>query len=620
VAATPLWFGPTDRPLFGWIHHPSDGRARAGVAVCPPVALEYSSAHYTMRAVAERLEAAGLCALRFDYDGTGDSAGRSDDPERVAAWIRSIGSAVAALEDTGVESVSLVGLRLGALLAARAAAELGNIDQLVLWDPCPSGRSFLHEQRVLSAVSLGITPIDGSVVGPGVVYAADTAGDLRSIELVALEGPVARRALVLTRADEAPAALSPAFAGSLDRGTATGLSDLLDDGHGPRLVPAAAIETIAAWLSEGAARDSRALTLPEPRPAATVSVRVTMRDGASEQAVEERPIRIGPAGLFGIRTDPVGGAPRRKPLAIFLPVGARHHVGPTRLWVDLAREWAAAGLPSVRADLSGLGDSPLRSADQRALVSRAPEAFDDVEDIVRALAPEDPSNVILIGLSASGYQVIESALSLAPKAVVAVNPSLWFVPPERTAGQPIDPRRQVVLLQNPTLPSFRGSRLHARVLRRFPGLRLWLRTLPTRHPRLHEARRLLLHGGWRLRMGVRRVRRPTQWLADLVERGVDVCLICGEHDARPIRADYSKRRMQRLERSGRLRFEILPELDHSLQIESQTRALATLLTEHVVARFGEPPAPNVPGESTGESRTPDRREIRSSIAAVVEPA
>ena len=41
--ATPIWFGPTDRPLFGWLHLPEE--ARAGVVLCRPIGLEELSVH-----------------------------------------------------------------------------------------------------------------------------------------------------------------------------------------------------------------------------------------------------------------------------------------------------------------------------------------------------------------------------------------------------------------------------------------------------------------------------------------------------------------------------------------------------------------------------------------------
>src|SRR3984957_6689181 len=86
--ATPLWFGPDKRPLFGWVHAPTDGMARGAAVLCPPLFLEQDIAYYSFRRLAEELAARGVLAVRFDYDGTGDSAGGAEDPGRVRAWRR----------------------------------------------------------------------------------------------------------------------------------------------------------------------------------------------------------------------------------------------------------------------------------------------------------------------------------------------------------------------------------------------------------------------------------------------------------------------------------------------------------------------------------------------------
>ena len=62
---------------------------------------EGRAAHRTFRRLAEELAEAGIVALRFDYDGTGDSAGLQDDPDRVAAWLASIEAARQYLLDLG---------------------------------------------------------------------------------------------------------------------------------------------------------------------------------------------------------------------------------------------------------------------------------------------------------------------------------------------------------------------------------------------------------------------------------------------------------------------------------------------------------------------------------------
>jgi hypothetical protein len=61
--------------------------------------------------------------------------------------------------------------------------------------------------------------------------------------------------------------------------------------------------------------------------------------------------------LFGIlaRSD----ERKDRPLVILFNAGAVHHVGPNRIYVQLARELAAAGVPCLRMDLETLGDSVL---------------------------------------------------------------------------------------------------------------------------------------------------------------------------------------------------------------------------------------------------------------------
>src|SRR5208283_6078020 len=117
---------------------------------------------------------------------------------------------------------------------------------------------------------------------------------------------------------------------------------------------------------------------------------------------------------------------------------------PSRLWVELSRQWAVAGVRSLRLDMSGLGDSPNRQGGLDAWASCKPEAFDDVIDAVGWLSPDDPSDVVLVGLCSAGYQALESAVMIRARGVVAINPVVSFVPEERRFGLRLDPRRRVV--------------------------------------------------------------------------------------------------------------------------------------------------------------------------------
>ena len=101
----------------------------------------------------------------------------------------------------------------------------------------------------------------------------------------------------------------------------------------------------------------------------TVAVVGTTPDGVP---VEERAVRLGPIGLFGIATSPVrtdtrarGSGENDHPTILFLNAGVIDHVGPAGLWVRLGRSWAEAGFTAIRLDLSGNGDSPVHAGQSR---------------------------------------------------------------------------------------------------------------------------------------------------------------------------------------------------------------------------------------------------------------
>lgn len=140
------YFGSSPN-LLGALHLPQRLRARsAAVLLCNPFGEEAARAHRIYRVLATQLERAGYACLRFDLSGTGDSAGDSEDVS-ISQWLRDLATAAAALQAaSGAPRVALVGLRLGATLAALASARgLVRPRHLVLWDPVVSGQSYLRE-------------------------------------------------------------------------------------------------------------------------------------------------------------------------------------------------------------------------------------------------------------------------------------------------------------------------------------------------------------------------------------------------------------------------------------------------------------------------------------------
>ena len=150
---TPFFFGNSAEPLYGVYHPPTSARKTEGVLLCPPFGQEYMRSHRAFRQLAYLLNKLGYPVLRFDYKGTGDSFGNPDDTS-IENWIDNIVSASEELiASSNVESISLIGLRLGGLLATYACTRLDNAKTLVLWDSVVSGNCYISELKDQIAAS-----------------------------------------------------------------------------------------------------------------------------------------------------------------------------------------------------------------------------------------------------------------------------------------------------------------------------------------------------------------------------------------------------------------------------------------------------------------------------------
>lgn len=133
--------------MLGTLHDPQRLRARsAAVLLCNPFGEEAARAHRIYRVLATQLERAGYASLRFDYRGTGDSLGR-DDAASLDAWIADVVAAGDELRaSSGAKRLVVVGLRLGATLAALATSRAGlRPRHLILWDPVVDGAAYLRD-------------------------------------------------------------------------------------------------------------------------------------------------------------------------------------------------------------------------------------------------------------------------------------------------------------------------------------------------------------------------------------------------------------------------------------------------------------------------------------------
>ena len=141
-APEPCQFG-RDGALMG-MYHGVAGHAPVGMLLCPPLGQALLRTHRVYRQLAGGLAARGIGVLRFDYRGTGDSAGDSlaldwqqclDDVRSAAAELR---------VRSGCATVIGFGAQLGGSLVLAAASATG-FAQLILWDPVLDGARHVAE-------------------------------------------------------------------------------------------------------------------------------------------------------------------------------------------------------------------------------------------------------------------------------------------------------------------------------------------------------------------------------------------------------------------------------------------------------------------------------------------
>ena len=156
----PIQCGSAHHTTLAMYDPPESGPGKGGVVICYPWAREYFDAYRTMRFLARRLSQSGHHVLRFDYYGCGDSGGVFTDGG-VECWTGDAATAVEELRAlSGMRTVTVLGTRAGALIASRLAAERGDVDRIVLWDPIVDPAAYLDEAARRSREAGGVVPED----------------------------------------------------------------------------------------------------------------------------------------------------------------------------------------------------------------------------------------------------------------------------------------------------------------------------------------------------------------------------------------------------------------------------------------------------------------------------
>lgn len=431
-----LYFGPPDEPLFGWLHRSLEPPKHA-IVLCSAIGREELSSHSSLRKLANRLAGTGSAVLRFDYLGTGDSAGGELSGDQLVNWKNSVIFAVEEIKRlTGLERVVLIGLRLGAMLAWMAALERVDVAAVGLILPVLHGRNHLRELRVLQGSSQSQAEISSSgLESGGFLLSSVTIAALNEVDLRIPARAAAERVLVVDR-DDMPTMTrgwreclhGPGV--DIETHELSGATELFLDPH-HSIEPVSMWEAVVKWVSR--------LELQHKAGEAQVD----FKDAARISEVFEQAIGLPVLGtrLSAIVSRPDSQAPTGTVL-LLLNAGATRRIGPSRVYVDVARASAALGHVAVRVDLSGLGDSD-EIAGAKPNVVYSPTSVDEVLEIVQQVSAwPGTTRCVVVGLCSGAYHGFKAAVRGARVArVIAINPLTFFWTEGLSDDQPLRPHQ-----------------------------------------------------------------------------------------------------------------------------------------------------------------------------------
>ncbi|MGA7704345.1 MAG: alpha/beta fold hydrolase [Solirubrobacteraceae bacterium] len=416
---------------------------RVGVLLCPLYGNDDLCSYRARRHWAKRLAAAGHPTLRIDLPGTGDSGGGPYDSGLLNAWTDALATAGGWLRvEADCARVVAIGVGLGGLLAYRALTDGAPIDDLVLWSVPARGRTWVRQLRALSQMEASRETVaendpdsldqpdplpEGALASAGFVMSGETVTAVEAIDLTELALPDAssRRILLLERdgleVDRRLRAALEQSGAEVAVGPGPGYGAMVappQQSHAPLEV----IESVRRWLTGCPTIAATKASLNAI--ATTTELELTVHD----RTIRELPIALSldDGELVGVLSEAAGAA---EVCAVMLNAGALRHIGPNRMWVELARRWATQGVPTLRIDLTGIGDS-----DGDASTLEQDEGFyldryvEQTNEVLAALVARGlPERFVLAGLCSGAYWALHAALvDERVRGAFMINPRALF--------------------------------------------------------------------------------------------------------------------------------------------------------------------------------------------------
>jgi alpha/beta superfamily hydrolase len=418
-------------PCFGMYH---EAAGDTGIVLLAPFGVEALACHKSMRLLAEDCASRGFPTLRFDFPGTGDSLGDEATLDAIDSRCKSALAAIDWLKATsGVKNVILVGLRLGASIAAFVGKEAG-VQRVVLMAPIVSGKRYVREMRSLFRIAKGKDASTASLSGADSTTQASTAllefdgfrlsqmslDALNRMDLKSLPPPATDIMILAPSGQLAAEDLGQQWRTAGARVTVQdflGFNSLLTDPSSAD-PPRADLTQVADWIGTAA-------------PAAGSSKRRVETCLAAACLQDEAFIET--AAQFGADNQVFGILCQAKqmlaaaPVLILLNTGANSHVGWGRQTVEIARRLASSGISTLRFDSSGIGETP-DLQDRPTRVFYVADSRADVVAAVDWLETQGFRNPALSGICSGAYLAFQAAAvepRLSAVAMINLQKFVW---------------------------------------------------------------------------------------------------------------------------------------------------------------------------------------------------
>ncbi len=477
----------------------------SGVVIVDAFGIEALATDQALNCLAAALAGAGHRVLRYSAPGAGDSSDLDPAESFLSPAKLALNAGIDLLRNEGIQRVALVGLRVGAALAAAIATERRDVSSLVLWAPT-SGRLFAREFKLLGSSSALAGSEDGKTIveAGGFAMNQSTREDFATLDPATLSNAASDHLLILDREDfglptktlSALRMLHPDLDHEIDPGYQTMRPE--DPEYGE--VPEATIRRIVDWIdSHDRSADALERSVGSDRPdqsAVPTSTWLALPNNGRESSVR---IPVAQGSISAVVTEPAQGDRQHEaPVFVFLTTGSNIRSGAGRLHVKLARDLAKRGVVSLRVDRRGIGTSVgsvgktcmgFPAATPGYPVEGLGPAYNDVhvydvESIQKYVQDTfGTSRYILVGTCSGAFVAYHAAFGASgPEAVISINQIIFDDPSwSTTVESPAmairarfelerglrDPRRWLSLLRGeiPIGPAVRR-------LWRFVGLRV----------------------------------------------------------------------------------------------------------------------------------------------------